>query len=74
MPSMVFKIDTTTGQAWVYQIANVEIPEKYRSQYPKGGVRADGWTPIPDSFGAEVGKAMNFPEGYTHPAAPSHSP
>jgi len=45
------------------QIGHVEVAEKYRSQFPKG-IRADGWTPMPDSFGAEVGKALKLPEGY----------
>jgi hypothetical protein len=73
MPSMVFKIDTASGQTWVYQIGQVEVAEKYRSQFPKG-IRADGWTPIPDSFGAEVGKALKFPEGYGTKPTPSPMP
>src|SRR6266480_706684 len=63
MPNIVFKIDTATGQTWVYQFGNVEVPEKFRSQFPKGA-RVDGWTPIPASFGSEVGKVMNDFLGY----------
>ncbi len=73
MPQMIFKIDTATGQTWVYEFAFAEVPDKYRTQFPKG-IRAEGWNLIPDNFGFEVGKAMKFPEGYIPRPAAAASP
>jgi hypothetical protein len=73
MPSMVFKIDTATGATWVYRFVNVDVPDKYRSAFPKG-VRVDGWEPIPASLGNEAHNAMTDFPAFLRSAATGSSP